>query len=184
MVYTNFLYMFLTVGITITVILSPLINVMLSSYDSELQYHAANFSIEIMEQLPLVLAVVFLLVFVNQIVVTHRFCGPLINFSNSFKRISSGDLTRKIILRPNDFLNEEGGHINEMIDGLSRSIAALKEDSQRLVSAIDEVSGKAAGETEQKKSEEALEKVKMEARAIAEHLAKFKLPGEDDTWVE
>ncbi len=82
------------------------------------------------------LAAIFVLAVVNQMWVTHKFCGPLVNFTNSFKKIAQGDLTRKVVLRSRDLLKEEAGQFNDMMDDLSHHIEALKNDNRLLLSTL------------------------------------------------
>jgi methyl-accepting chemotaxis protein len=85
------------------------------------------------------LAAIFVLAVVNQMWVTHKFCGPLVNFTNSFKKIAQGDLTRKVILRSRDLLKEEAGQFNDMVDDLSQHIEALKNDNRLLLSTLKDI---------------------------------------------
>jgi methyl-accepting chemotaxis protein len=85
------------------------------------------------------LAAVFILAVINQIWVTHKFCGPLVNFTNSFQKIAQGDLTRKVVLRSKDFLKEEADQFNTMMDNLSHHIEELKNDNQLLLATLKDV---------------------------------------------
>ena len=175
----NLLYMFFITLITIAVVLSPIISLMYQSDRLDVQYQAAKFFMLIFERLPLVLGAVFILVFIHQLLITHQVCGPLVNFANTIKRITKGDLTRKIYLRRYDFLKKDGQYINEMIDALSRIIGDTKEDHKKLLSALNEVTIKTTGSDEHQKSEEALKTAVKQAQVISEHLSIFKLAVND-----
>lgn len=82
------------------------------------------------------LAAIFVLAVANQMWVTHKFCGPLVNFTNSFKKIAQGDLTRKVNLRSKDLLKEEAGQFNDMVEELSHHVEALKNDNRLLLSTL------------------------------------------------
>ena len=86
------------------------------------------------------LVVAFVLAVISQILLTHQFCGPLINFSHSFSKISRGDLTRKVHLRNRDLLKPEADQFNDMVTNLSRHIEALKADNQILLATLKDVS--------------------------------------------
>ncbi len=118
------------------------------------------------------LAAVFILAVINQMWVTHKFCGPLVNFTNSFKKMAQGDLTRKIVLRSGDLLKREAGQFNDMVDELSNHIAALKDDNRLLLSTLKELSADATGSA---KIEEALNIVKEREQQFNKHLSKLKL---------
>ena len=80
------------------------------------------------------LTAAFVLAFFCQIIITHQVCGPLVNFKNSFNKISQGDLTRKVHLRKNDLLKNEAAQFNQMIDHLSAHIEEVKKDNQLMYS--------------------------------------------------
>ena len=101
------LHMLLVLATTMAVTLSPLVKDMLFSTDLQVQYQAAQRFLEMVRTLIPAVAAIFLLVFLHQVVITHRVCGPLVNFSNTFKRIAEGDLTRTIRLRRGDYLSAE-----------------------------------------------------------------------------
>ena len=96
-VITNLLYMFFITLITIAIILYPLISTMYQSPNAEMQYQASQFFLLISERLLLALSIALIFFSIHQIFVTDKFCGPIANFSNTFKKIVEGDLTGKSI---------------------------------------------------------------------------------------
>jgi len=122
--------------------------------------------------LPLAFIAILFLALIHNILANHKLCGPLVNFSNTFKKIAQGDLTRKVFLRRYDFLKTEANQINEMIDFLSDHITAIKKDNDRLLSVLKEVD---TGKMEKNKYENALNTVKKQANLCNEHLSKFKI---------
>ena len=83
-------------------------------------------------------AVVILAVF-SQMAISHKICGPLVNFSNSFKCMAKGDLTRKVHLRRKDLLKNEANQFNEMLTQLSVHIEVLKKDNRKLMQLLRKV---------------------------------------------
>ena len=75
----------------------------------------------------------------HQILITNRICGPLANFSHTFKRLAEGDLTRKVYLRQRDHLKKECTKINEMIYGLSCILKRLMENHRKLILTLEDV---------------------------------------------
>ena len=112
-----------------------------------------------------------------QMIINHKFCGPLVNFSHTFKKVSQGDLTRKIYLRQYDFLKNEAAQVNDMIDFLSDHIMTLKKDTDHLFSAIEGMSGV---EVEIAEYQSAIETLKKQADICQEHLSVFKIEGNSD----
>lgn len=156
----NSLFMFLITFVTIFVILFPLVSLMYQTDIPEIQYQASKTFVTILKDLPIALGLVFMLFFIHQLLITHQLCGPLVNFIQTFKKIATGDLTRKVQLRRTDFLKEDQVLINEMIDALSCTIRNIKEDHHKLLSALNEKD---------------LENAVKQAQLISEHLAVFKL---------
>ena len=175
---TNIIYIFSILLITITAVIFPIISFMDPSYSFDEQYHAAKIYIIIAERLPLPLIAVIILVIIHQLVITHQVCGPLVNFSNTFKRISQCDLARKINLRPNDMLKEEAEHINKMIDRLSRHIVTIKKTHHKLLRALDETAAKCSDPSERQSFEASLKTAQEQARLVEQSLAAFVLSDE------
>ena len=103
-IFMILLHMLLVAIIAVGFSLSPFIQDMLFAQDLEIQYHAAQMFLHLIKRLIPAVAAIFLLVFFHQVIITHRICGPLVNFSNTFTTIAQGDLTRKIYLRKGDYL--------------------------------------------------------------------------------
>jgi hypothetical protein len=95
-----------------------------------------------------------------------------LKFSNTFKKIAQGDLTRKVFLRRYDFLKNEASQVNDMIDSLSHCITTIKKHNDRLLSIIKEVDN---GKMEKNEYESALNRVKKQANLCNDHLSKFKI---------
>ncbi len=139
MIYTNFIYMSIFVGITIIAVLSPLIFDMFSPQDVEIQARAGEtFRMLLTRSLPGIL-VAFTVFYLHQISITHRICGPLVNFKNTFRRISKGDLNHQVALRPGDFLEDECEKINEMIDGLTKIASRVNHGHNNLIVILEDI---------------------------------------------
>jgi methyl-accepting chemotaxis protein len=141
------------------------------------QQFSAKFFIVLLDRLSLALIVVLLISLIYQMIVNHKFCGPLVNFSNTFKKVTQGDLTRKVYLRRYDFLKKEAAQVNDMIDSLSDRIMTLKKDHDHLLSAIEDMSGV---EVEPAEYQNAMETLRKQAHICHEHLSVFKIEGNSD----
>jgi len=167
---SNLMYMLLMVAVIILTILSPLYLDFSRSIDLCNQYFSAKMFIVLLERLALSLVVLLIIAFVHQIVLTHKFCGPLVNFVKTFKKISGGDLTRKIFLRRYDFLQNEASQVNEMMDGLSSLVAKIKKENSLILSMLEEAAGNRRAHG---KPDAALKKAAEHAIQCREHLSKF-----------
>ena len=175
---TSLIYMFLIILTTLGVILYPLIIDMFLSDDINTQYQAAQTFIMLMRRLVLAVVIMFSVVFLHQVSITHRICGPLINFTNSFRKISEGDLTRKVFLRQGDYLKKECQRINDMIDGLVILVSRFRADHGRLITVLEKARKHAKDLETKKQVGKALEIIRSEAQLVSEDLAVFKLESE------
>ena len=139
----NLLFLLFAIGVIMATALIPLYTNFQNPVNLWSQHFSAKFFIVIMDRLVLAFAGIFTLAFIFQIVLTHRFAGPLINFSKTFQKISQGDLTRKITLRRKDLLHREASQVNAMTDALTQLIVKIKEENDRLLLVLeDATSGK------------------------------------------
>jgi methyl-accepting chemotaxis protein len=162
--------MLLMVAVIVLTILAPLYLDIFQSVDLCNQYFSAKMFIILLERFAFALLILLAIAFLHQIVLTHKFCGPLVNFEKTFKRISEGDLTRKIFLRRYDFLQNEASQVNEMMDGLSNLLAKIKKENSLLLSMLEEASGSAKAP---QKTNAVLRKAAEHAIQCREYLSKF-----------
>ena len=172
---TNLMYMVLVVSIVILTVLAPFYLDSFESLELCRQYLSAKLFIVLLERLAIAVGVLLMVAFIHQIVMSHKFCGPLVNFVNSFKMLSEGDLTRRIYLRRYDFLKDEARHLNEMIDGLSNKIVEIKKENKLLVSTLEEV---ADSEDDPAVNSDTLKEALARAETCRKLLSNFKLSGD------
>lgn len=133
----SMLYMFMVMIVTTGVILfQPLYNMFMSS-DLNVQYAAAKTFLILARQLMPAAVCVFVLFFFHHLFVTHRICGPLVNFTHTFRKIAQGDFTRKVVLRKRDYLKQECDVINTMIDGLSDHFKRVQNGQLQLIDVLE-----------------------------------------------
>ena len=174
---SNLMLMALVFAVIVFTILSPFYHDIFRMDDLYIQHYSAKFFLVLSERLPFAFIAMFLLALIYNILVNHKLCGPLVKFSNTFKIISQGDLTRKIYLRRYDLLKIEAHQVNDMIDALSGYITTIKKDNDLLLSTLEEV---AKGEIEISEYENTFKIVKKQANLCNEHLSKFKIEGIDN----
>jgi methyl-accepting chemotaxis protein len=177
MMLANLTLMLLVIAVVIGAVLYPFYHEIFKINDITAQHYSAKFFVVLLDRLSLALIAVLLISLIYQMIINHKFCGPLVNFSHTFKKISQGDLTRKIYLRQYDFLKYEAAQVNDMIDSLSDHIMTLKKDNDHLLSAIEGMPGVEVGQAEY---QSAIEKLKKQAEISQNHLSVFKIDGKDD----
>lgn len=168
----NLIYVLFIFAVIIGEILFPFYQDMFKINDLYAQHYSAKFFIVLLNRLSIALLVILVFIFLYQVMVNHKFCGPLVNFSNTFQKISQGDLTRKIFLRRHDFLKNEAAQVNGMIDSLSERIMTLKKDHDSLLSALE---GMSKVEMVPGEYQDALRTLKKQADICNKHLSEFKI---------
>jgi methyl-accepting chemotaxis protein len=168
----SLIFMLAAVIVTLTIIMYPLFRDMFSN-DMDTQYRAAQtFLILVKRMVPAVILLLLLFV-LHLIIVTHRICGPLVNFRHTFLKLKEGNLSRRIYLRQGDYLKKECELINGMIDGLSGIVSRIMEDQKKLISNLEEMISKTQDLDTKEKLEEALRFVTADARYVMETLTRF-----------
>ena len=171
----SLIYMFFVMLVTVCVILFPLIYDMVFSNNLDVQYNSAQTFLVLAKRLIPAIVLVLVLFVLHQILVTHKICGPLVNFSHTFKRLAEGDLTRKVYLRRGDYLTKECDKINMMIDGLSDILKHLVEDHKKLILTLERTLSHIQDIDTKEKIQSSLEILTSEAHYLANTIAVFKL---------
>jgi methyl-accepting chemotaxis protein len=133
-------YFFLSLMAVLTLIVAPLYSDIFQSSEISVQRESAKVFILLSEKMAIAVSAIFMITIIPLIWGTHRFFGPLINFSNIFKRVTRGDLTARVHLRRGDLLKSEARLANEMIQSLRLTISELKQQNHRLITALNMLS--------------------------------------------
>ena len=171
----SLIYSLIVVTVAIGIVLYPLVSDMIQSQDLDRQYQAAQALIALARWLVPAVIIVLALFMGHMIVVTHRICGPLINFTHTFNRLAEGDLTRKVNLRTHDYLKNECERINHMIEGISGIITRLMTDHQRLMVTLQDLKGQVSDIDTKDRFEAALEMIRKDAAYVSDTLSQFKV---------
>ncbi|MBW2490543.1 MAG: methyl-accepting chemotaxis protein [Deltaproteobacteria bacterium] len=177
MMIANLILMLLVFAIVIGAVLYPFYCEIFRIGDIYAQHYSARFFVVLLDRLSLSLIAVLLISLLYQIIINHKFCGPLVNFSNTFKKMSQGDLTRKIYLRRYDFLKHEAAQVNAMIDSLSDNIVAVKKDHDLLMAALEDAT---TGEMPPNEYQNAFNALKKQADICHKRLSVFKIEDKSD----
>lgn len=76
--------------------------------------------------------VVFALLALHSIVVSHRIAGPLYRFRRVLKALADGDLSVRATIRKNDYLVKEAEAVNDVIAGLATKINGMQEQCNEI----------------------------------------------------
>jgi nitrate/nitrite-specific signal transduction histidine kinase len=170
-VITNFLYLCLISLVLVLAVLSPYFYDIFNDDELWVQYLSAKTFLVLLDRLVIALPLIFLISFFHFIVLTHRFCGPMINIKKTLQEVARGNFTRKVFLRKKDFLKEEAATLNHMIDQLSGYFEDIREDNDNLLAMLEEkrdVGGRDAN------NDQILKQIKENARHTRNLLDKVK----------
>jgi methyl-accepting chemotaxis protein len=84
--------------------------------------------------------VVFILLTVHSIFVSHRIAGPLYRFRGIFRAVAAGDLVSQVTLRKHDYLGKDLEVLNEMVASLRTKVKGIEEpytEARALVIALE-----------------------------------------------
>jgi len=171
----NLLFMVIIILTAIGVVLLPLIRDMTLTDNIDVKYRAAQSFLVIAKRLIPALLILLVPYMAHLLLVTHRICGPVVNFGHTFSRLSEGDLTRKVSVRRRDFFKNESEGINAMIDGVSKIVCRVIVDQENLVSELDDIIARADTLDSQEKVKSSLKRLKKQADRVSEGLTHFRV---------
>ena len=178
LIRNNLFYLLICVIVTVSVLLYPLIHDMMLLPDLESQYRAAQTFLLLVKWLVPSILIVLILFMGHTIIITHRICGPLVNFTHTFDRLAQGDLTRKVYIRKGDYLKSECERINLMIEGISDIINRLFKDHNQLLATLLSLNGQVNDTETKEKLEYSLKIIRQDVDYISDTLSRFKGGGE------
>ena len=180
LIRNNVFYLLICVVVAVGVLLSPLIHEMMFASDLESQYRAAQTFLFLIKWLVPAFLIVLVIFMGHTIVATHRICGPLVNFTQTFDRMAQGDLTRKVYIRKGDYLKSECERINLMIDGISVIINRLIANHNQLLATLQSLNEKAKDTETKEKLAFSLKIIMKDADYVSSTLASFKAGVEEN----
>lgn len=132
----NLVFLGAVCAVLVAVLLSPLYHDMLKAEDLWVQHVSGNLFLILLQRITLAILLIVVLATAYQIILSHRFCGPLVNFGHTFARMAKGDFSRKVHLRKNDFLKAEAAQVNAIIDRLNEDGKILHENFNRIAATL------------------------------------------------
>jgi methyl-accepting chemotaxis protein len=135
----NLIFQFFVISVVIMTTLLPLYNGFQNSNNLSAQHFSAKLFIDISERLFLAFIGIVVAGFIYNVLLSHRFCGPLVNFNKTFNKMAQGNLACKIYLRRSDFLKCEADQINDMMDALSLHLNDLKQHHRLLQKKLENI---------------------------------------------
>jgi len=119
--------------------------------------------------------VIFVLLALHSVFVSHRIAGPLYRFRKVFGAVASGDLSVRAKLRKGDYLGKESDSLNEMIASLRAKIESIQShqgETQTVLTALKQSIERGSIEDMQRQLEELhvqMEELKASIRQFRTH---------------
>jgi methyl-accepting chemotaxis protein len=132
----NLCYILTVAGIILLVFMNPFYTDILETQSPCDQHAYASVFMLLVERFIPAAILIGVVAFFHQLLLTHKICGPLVNFNHTFQRLANKDLTRKIHLRRNDFLKAEAQLINQGVDAVNNGICAVHKSNQQVLEAL------------------------------------------------
>jgi methyl-accepting chemotaxis protein len=137
----NLIFLVAVLAVLIVVLLSPLYHDMLHSDDLWVQRASGGLFLILLGRISLAMLLLLVLSVIHQIVLSHRFCGPLVNFGHTFEQMAKGVFSRKVYLRKRDFLKPEAETVNRIIDRLQAEGETLNRTMDRMDETLAAMAG-------------------------------------------
>jgi len=168
----NVIFLLIVALITLVTALAPMWQKITQSHDIEVQFYAASMLLDFLKRWTPVMSVVFIIFIVHQLILTHRVCGPLINFMHTIRAVAMGNLTRKSHIRKADYLSDECSEINQMVDGLTDLLSVTQSEGEHLYTRFESIQ---PSQATQEELENTLRVAKEKVDTFKKALAIFKL---------
>ena len=104
-------YILLAAVVLIGTVLSPFYTDMFEAGDLWAKRASANMFVILLDRLSIAGIFIMVISLFHFVILTHKFCGPLVNIGKTIARMSEKDFTRKINLRRGDFLKNEAKQV-------------------------------------------------------------------------
>ena len=142
------------------------------------ELEAANQLLVLHSQMWPAIGMMFALLVLHSLVVSHRIAGPMHRFRSTLRSIGAGDLTRGITFRKNDYMGYTAEDINKVIESFSAKIKDLRNKHQAARTACVDLQRS----LRERRPDVPQKEQELSARleAIERWLGQFKLPSEDD----
>jgi methyl-accepting chemotaxis protein len=84
-------------------------------------------------------SILFVLLIVHSVLVSHRIAGPLYRFRTFFQAISAGNLSGRVTIRKHDYLHEDARAISAMMASLRDRISSVKRCHEELRGTLNQL---------------------------------------------
>ena len=134
---TNLAVLLIAIGLLILFVLVPFYGEMFKTEDAYQQQMASRYFVVLMERCIWVFFAMLIPLFVQQSLVIHKICGPIVRFKHKLNSLSRRDLTDEIHLRKHDFFHKEAKQINEIQEMFSGILITLTNQQKDIIKELN-----------------------------------------------
>jgi hypothetical protein len=128
--------LFITLG---AIFLTLMVRLERTSLSFEQEQEVARIFATLNQQLWPVFWVIFSLLVVHSLIVSHRVAGPMIKLRETLRRIGDGDFSGSLTLRRSDYLRRESDVINATLETLRKRFAEVLDEQTALEGVVREM---------------------------------------------
>jgi methyl-accepting chemotaxis protein len=136
LVYNGFYFLIITAAIWAGLFLPLALDLSNPNLSISEQGEVAGKILYLHSRLGPVLLIVFLILSIHSVLVSHRIAGPLYRFKATFNQVAQGDLSKVVAIRKGDLLVNEQAKIEETIGTISSRLKNIKKEHAAMEQAL------------------------------------------------
>jgi methyl-accepting chemotaxis protein len=121
--------------------------------------------------------VLFALLVIHSVIMSHRIAGPLYRFRRIFSSVAGGDLTVRAVIRRRDYLRKEADSINQMITRLCSKVRSVEVESAELAALVGEIDKTVTNDSGRTRA--LLERLDGQLAELGKAVSGFRTPSKD-----
>ena len=178
LVYNGFYFLVITAAIWAGLFLPLALDLSNPNLSIAEQGEVAGKILYLHSRLGPILLIVFVILGIHSVLVSHRIAGPLYRFKATFNQVAQGDLSKVVSIRKGDLLVNEQTKIEEMIGTLSSRLKNIKKEQAAMEQALQSLL-KSQGNLSENMAKEAIAQLEGCHLRLKKELEYFKLSDVD-----
>jgi len=178
LVYNGFYFLVITAAIWAGLFLPLALDLSNPNLSVAEQGEVAGKILYLHSRLGPILLIVFVILGIHSVLVSHRIAGPLYRFKATFNQVAQGDLSKVVSIRKGDLLVNEQTKIEEMIGTLSSRLKNIKKEQAAMEQALQSLL-KSQGNLSENMAKEAIAQLEGCHLRLKKELEYFKLSDVD-----
>jgi len=174
LIYNGIYFLVITIAVWASLILPLALDLSNPNLSVFQQGDAATKILYLHSRLGPILCILFLILGLHSVLISHKIAGPLYRFKATFNQIAEGDLSKVVPIRKGDLLADEQSKIEEMIGALSSRLRSIQREHLAMEQALQSLT-KSQGDVSEKLSKAAIAQLEGCQLRLKKELEYFKL---------